>query len=150
MSASSGGPPARTPIVVSGRREGLANVPFHEEGPLTRWLMASAALHPDIGTYIAVHQFSDVEPASRDYCEVHVHDYDEINVFYTDSELRVEVRLGEELIQVDAPATVFVPAGTPHAANVKSGTGIMVAILFGGTFKAVGGKTRSKAAGRTP
>lgn len=130
----------RQPIVVSGRIEPLANVPFHHDGPLTRWLMAGAALHPGFECHIAIHQFSDVEPARRDYCEVHVHEYDEVNVFHTNSSLRVDVRLGENTIQVDAPATVFIPAGTPHAANVASGTGFMVAILLDGEFRAVSGE----------
>jgi hypothetical protein len=130
---------ARQPVVVRGRIEPLADVPFHHEGPLTRWLMAGAALNPDLHYHIAIHQFTDVEPAPREYCDVHVHDYDEINVFHTTSALRVAVRLGENTVQVEAPATVFIPAGTPHAANVISGTGFMVAILLDGEFRAVAG-----------
>ena len=125
-------------VVVKGRLEPLAKVPFHRDGPLTRWIMASADLHPDLDCLIAIHQFSNVETARRDYCDVHVHEYDEINVFHTTSSLRVAVRLGDEVIQVDAPATVFIPAGTSHAANVISGTGFMVAILSGGRFRAAG------------
>lgn len=127
----------RQPIITTGRIEPLANVPFHRNGPLTRWLMASATLDPSLQTLIAIHQFSDVEPAHRDYCEVHVHDYDEINIFHSTSRLRVAMVLGPDTIEVDAPATVFIPAGTPHAANVISGTGFMVAILFDGEFRAV-------------
>src|SRR5689334_15883480 len=66
----------RQPIVVKGRVEPLANVPFHREGPLTRWLMASAALDPALNCHIAVHQFEAVPRAERTYCDVHVHDYD--------------------------------------------------------------------------
>jgi hypothetical protein len=100
--------------------------------------MAGATLHPELGYHIAVHEFADVEPGLRNYCDVHVHDYDEINVFHTTSSLCVDVRLGEETVQVDAPATIFIPAGTPHAANVRSGTGFMMAILCDGEFRAVG------------
>ena len=129
----------REPIVVSGRLEPLAGVPFHRDGPLTRWLMSGAALHPHLNTHIAIHQFTDVGPAARDYCDVHVHDYDEINVFHTTSALRVAVRLGDKTIQVDAPATVYIPAGTPHSANVTSGSGFMIAFLMDGAFRAVAG-----------
>jgi hypothetical protein len=127
----------RQPIVVSGRIEPLSDVPFHHEGPLTRWLMASAALHPALNCHIAVHEFSHVEPASRAYCDPHVHDFDEINVFFTTSTLKVAVQLGAETRELDAPATVFIPAGTPHAANVIAGTGTLTAVLFNGTFRAV-------------
>ena len=127
------------PIIVKGRLEPLANVPFHRDGPLTRWLMASAALHPDLQCHIAIHQFSNAETALRDYCDLHVHEYDEYDVFHTTSALRVAVRLGDETVQVDAPATVFVPAGTPHALNVVSGSGFMIAFLMDGRFRAVRG-----------
>ncbi len=128
------------PIIVKGRLDPLANVPFHRDGPLTRWLMASAALHPDLQCHIAIHQFSSVETAPRDYCDLHVHEYDEIDVFHTTSALRVAVRLGDDTHQVDAPATVFVPAGTPHALNVTSGSGFMIAFLMDGRFRAVSGR----------
>lgn len=127
----------RQPIVVAGRLEPLSSVPFHRDGPLTRWLLASAAMNPELDAHIAIHQFSDVAPASRAYCDLHVHDCDEINVFHTTSALRVAVRLGEETLEVDAPASVFIPAGTPHAANVTSGSGFMVTILMDGVFRAV-------------
>jgi hypothetical protein len=129
----------KKPIVVSGHVEPLSNVPFHKDGPLTRWIMASAALNPELEHYVAIHQFSEVPAGERHYCDVHVHDYDELNIFHTTSSLRVDLTLGTETIQIEAPATVFIPAGTPHAANVNAGTGLMVAILFDGVFQAVGG-----------
>ena len=131
----------RKPIVVRGRVEALANVPFHRDGPLTRWLMASAALDPALDCHIAIHQFSDVPSADRSYCDLHVHSYDEVNVFHStaDAGLCVAVCLGDETLQIEAPATVYIPAGTPHAANVTSGTGIMIAILMDGQFRAVSG-----------
>jgi hypothetical protein len=135
-------PPAertRPPIVVRGRVEPLAGVPFHHDGPLTRWQMASAALHPDLDCYVAVHQFSDVAPANRHYCDVHVHEFDEVNVFHSTSALRVSVRLGDDTLEIEAPTTIVIPAGTPHAANVISGSGIMVAFLMSGTFRATRG-----------
>ncbi len=128
----------QSPIVVRGQLEPLATVPFHHDGPLTRWLLASAALHPGLDCYIAIHEFSNVEAAERSYCDVHVHDFDEVNIFHSTSTLRVAVRLGDDTIEVAAPTTVFIPAGTPHSANVISGSGQMIAFLMRGTFRAVG------------
>jgi hypothetical protein len=133
-------PTARQPVVVQGKIEPLSHVPFHHDGPLTRWLMASAALHPALNCHIAVHEFTDVEPATRAYCDPHVHEFDELNVFFTTSSLKVAVLLGSETVEIEAPATVFIPAGTPHAANVIAGTGTLTAVLFNGTFRAVGAK----------
>lgn len=129
----------RRPAVVKGRIEPLGDVPFHSEGPLTRWLLASEAMAPGSGVFIALHEFSDVEPARRDYCRPHRHDHDEINVFHTTSHLEVEVDLDGETLVLEAPATVLIPAGVRHAANVRSGSGFMVAILLDGDYRATDG-----------
>lgn len=131
---------SRRPIVVSGREAPLSGVPFHDDGPLRRFLMSGRELHPELGTFIAIHQFDGVEPAERGYCHLHVHPYDELNVFHTTSALRVAVRLDDETIEVDAPATVLIPAGVAHAANVIAGTGFMVAILLDGEYRAEPGE----------
>jgi len=130
----------RRPVLVRGRVEPLSEVPFHADGPLTRWLMAGRTLHPDMDFHIAIHRFDDVEPGARDYCHPHVHEVDEINVFHSDSRLRVDVQLDDETILVEAPATLFVPAGVRHAANVRSGSGMLVVILLRGEFKATGSR----------
>lgn len=129
----------RRPAIVQGRLEPLEGVPFHSEGPLTRWLLASEAMAPGAGVFIALHEFSGVEPARRDYCRPHRHDHDEINVFHTTSHLEVEVDLDGETFVLEAPATVLIPAGVRHAANVRSGSGFMVAILLDGTYRATDG-----------
>ena len=131
--------------IVPGRPEPLDGVPFHEAGPLRRWLLASDELAPGAGVFIALHEFSDVPPAERVYCRPHRHDHDEINVFHTTSRLEVEVLLGEEKVVVEAPATVLIPAGTPHAANVRSGSGVMVAILLDGRYRATDGAVPEQA-----
>lgn len=133
--------------MVPGREAPLEGVPFHEAGPLRRWLLASEELAPGGGVFIALHEFSDVPPAERAYCRPHRHDHDEINIFHTTSRLEVEVLLGEEKVVVEAPATVLIPAGTPHAANVRSGSGVMVAILLDGRYRATDGAAAAGPAG---
>lgn len=133
------GPKARPramPIVTQARLEPLERIPFHTNGPITRWLMASGAIDPRVGVHVALHEMTDVEPATRSYCQPHVHECDELNVFHTTSQLEVEVRLGDEVHLVKAPATVVIPAGTVHAANVRSGSGFMVVVLLEGTYRA--------------
>jgi hypothetical protein len=126
----------REAVVVRGRAEPLSSVPFHDDGPLRRWLMASGEGEPALPVFVALHEFSAVEEASRAYCQPHVHDFDEINVLHTSSSLRVDLLLGDEVVTVDAPATVFIPAGLPHSANVRSGEGVLVAILLSGEYRA--------------
>lgn len=124
------------PIISQARLEPLENVPFHSNGPVTRWLMASRTLDPRVGFHVALHEMVDVEPASRDYCKPHVHDCDELDVFHTSDQLEVEVRLGDEVHLVKAPASVVIPAGTVHSANVRAGSGFMVVVLLDGSYRA--------------
>lgn len=134
--AADAGPTAR---IVRGRLAPLDGVPFHEAGPLTRWLLAGRELDAACTHRVAVHAFDDVAPERRAYCAPHVHPYDEIDVLHTTTALSVEVRLGDAVTVVEAPATVFVPAGVTHAFNVVSGSGFLVAILASGAYEASGG-----------
>jgi uncharacterized protein YjlB len=140
----------RRAAIVRGRPEALDTVPFHSEGPLKRWLLASEEMAPGSGVFIALHEFSGVEPARRDYCRPHRHDHDEINVFHTTSHLEVEVELDGEKVLLEAPATVLIPAGVRHAANVRSGSGFMVAVLLDGTYRATDGAGPGDGAGGRP
>lgn len=125
------------PLVLRGKRQPLEAVAFHEAGPLDRWLLASRELDPRAGVFVSMHRFEKVPPGSRTYCHPHVHEHDEINIFESDARLLVDVTLGEEKHLVQAPATVIIPAGVPHSANVREGSGVMVVVILnGGTYSA--------------
>lgn len=126
----------RRAVIVRGHEEPLGAMPFHSDGPLRRWRMAGGDPHAALPVFVALHEFASVEAGSRSYCEPHVHDFDEINVLYTSSSLQVDLRLGDEVVTVDAPATVYIPAGLPHSANVRSGEGVLVAVLLSGEYRA--------------
>ena len=114
-----------------GSWPGLESIPFHDEGPLVRRLLAGGDIHPGAQTHVAVHRVDGVRDADRDYCDVHVHTVAELNLFLPITELVYDVVLGEETYEVEGPASVFIPAGLPHSANVRSGTGFFVAIVLG-------------------
>jgi hypothetical protein len=128
----------RRAVITQGQLEPLSKVPFHEDGPLTRWLMASREIDPSLDVFIALHQFDDVSSASRHYCHEHVHDCDELNILHSTSHLEIEMRLDDETFIVTAPASVVIPAGVVHSANVRSGQGILVAVLLDGSYRASG------------
>jgi uncharacterized protein YjlB len=128
--------PRRRALILKGRAEPLGRVPFHADGPLTPWLLASASMDPAANVHVALHEFSGVAPAHREYCQPHVHERDEINVLHTTSQLLVEYTLDGETTLVEAPATVLIPAGVQHCANVRSGSGFMVVVLLDGEYRA--------------
>lgn len=117
-------------LIQSAQERPLESVPWHGAGPLIRWLMAGADVHPGGDTHIAVHRVSATEQA-RAYCDVHVHRSPEFNLLLPITELTYDVTLGDEHFVVEAPASIHIPAGTPHSANVRSGTGFFVAIVLG-------------------
>jgi hypothetical protein len=93
--------------------------------------MSGAGIHPEAGTHVAVHRVDGVREASRAYCDVHEHTVPELNLILPEPELAYDVILGDEHHVVEGPASIFIPAGVPHSANVRSGSGYFVAIVLG-------------------
>lgn len=118
-------------LISPGALRGLQDIPFHDDGPLTRWLMAGAEIHPGSQTHVAVHRVEAVPAAPRVYCDVHEHTVPELNLILPTTQLTYEIVLGEERYEVQGPASIFIPAGLRHSANVRSGSGFFVAIVLG-------------------
>lgn len=133
-------PPVTSPqgLISRGRVEALDFVPFHANGaaPVNRRVLAGAGVHENLGKHIVSHEIYNVPAARRSYCEPHVHDCDEINILLSESYLSYEIRLGDEVFVVNAPATIRIPAGVVHSANVIEGTGFYIAIVDTANYKA--------------
>jgi quercetin dioxygenase-like cupin family protein len=118
-------------LISSGLVQALQHVPFHGSGvaPLCRRVLAGPGVHPQIKKHIVTHEIRDVSADRRSYCEPHVHDCPEINILLTLARLVYEIRLGDEVYLVEAPATIFIPAGLVHSANVVEGSGFFIALV---------------------
>lgn len=113
------------PTIVPNVLEALAGVPAHSDDlEVVRWFARGSA------AYVAVHELINVPNGVRQYCEEHSHQVeDEINVLVgRPGELTYRIRLDDDSREVDSPATVFIPAGVTHSANVLSGSGYLVVI----------------------
>jgi hypothetical protein len=119
------------PLISTGLVQPLHNVPYHANGvaPLVRRVMVGAGVHPHLEKHVVVHELREVSASAREYCEPHVHDCPEINILLTMSRLVYEIRLGDELYIVEAPATIHIPRALSHSANVVEGTGFFLAML---------------------
>jgi hypothetical protein len=85
------------------------------------------------GVKIVTHTIKDLPDEIPTYCKTHTHEFDEINIISwtnPDKPLRYRFTINWEKHDVTAPATINIPAGTPHAAEVLSGEGIYTIILF--------------------
>src|SRR6185503_17760248 len=105
--------------------------------PLTRYvLLQKEAVQGDGGLRIVTHVISDLPKRIPPYCELHWHDFDEINLIISDSNLKYKIQLEDEVYEVESPCTVYIPSGTRHAAEVISGRGVFVAITFAKKYSA--------------
>jgi len=143
--------PSAQNLILRGRAEALHFVPFHANGtaPLSRRVLAGCGVHETIGKHIVSHEIRDVPNERRSYCEPHVHDCDEMNILLSDSHLSYEIRLGDEVFVVNAPATIRIPAGLVHSANVIEGSGFYIAIIDTANYKASVGPATAPCRGDT-
>ncbi|WP_426574529.1 hypothetical protein [Aquihabitans sp. McL0605] len=83
-------------------------------------------------THVMVHHIDGVATDEhRDYCDAHVHPFAELNLVLGEpGALTYEIVLADETIVVSSPSTVWIPAGVPHSANLRSGTGTFVAVYL--------------------
>ena len=132
-------PPVTLPqgLISRGRVEALDFVPFHANGaaPVNRRVLAGAGVHENLGKHIVSHEIFNVPAARRSYCEPHVHDCDDINILLSESYLSTQIRLGDEVFVVNAPATIRILRGG-SSANVIEGTGFYIAIVDTANYKA--------------
>lgn len=113
----------------------LSTLPFHHKAPFRRLLMLNKEMVPNAVNYIAAHFIEDIP--NKNYTSFHKHDYDEINLIFSEkSKLVYNIYFEDEIYRVVSPATVFIPKGVRHRAEAILGKGIFVAILANGKYKA--------------
>lgn len=119
-------------LITKGVEQDLGAVAFHHSAPLTRYVMLQKdAVSGDGGFRTVAHVIDGVPDEVPPYCELHWHDFDEVNLILSDdNSLRYKIQLEDETYEVQAPATVYIPKGTRHAAEVISGRGVYIAITF--------------------
>jgi hypothetical protein len=125
-------------LITPGVEQALSSVAFHHDAPLTRYVMLQKdKVEGDGGFRIVSHVITDLPNTVAPYCDLHWHDFDEVNLILSeDNSLKYRIRLEDETYEVNAPATVYIPKGTKHAAEVISGRGLYLAITFTKDYKA--------------
>lgn len=126
-------------LISRGEIRALAGVPFHGNGeaPLSRRVLAGDGIHPQAEKRIVTHELREVSAERRAYCEPHVHDCPEINILLSLGRLVYEITLGTEVYVVEAPASIYIPAGLVHSANVIEGSGFFLAIIETANYVAI-------------
>ena len=84
--------------------------------------------------HVAIHRVKKITGPTNAYVQPHTHDVPEINILLgDDGQLEYEFQLGDEVLTVESPASVWIPAGTKHAATVRRGSGYFVCVILDGT-----------------
>lgn len=125
-------------LITRGVAEPLSAVAFHYDAPITRYVMLKQnAVQGDGGCKVVVHAIGELPETVPPYCDLHQHEFDEVNLILSEgNNLRYRIRFEDEEYEVDAPATVYIPAGVRHAAEVMSGRGTYIALLFTKDYQA--------------
>ncbi len=125
-------------LITKGIEQALSSVAFHHDAPLTRYVMLQKdKVEGDGGFRVVSHIINELPSEVPPYCELHWHDFDEVNLILSeDNSLKYKIRLEDETYEVIAPATVYIPKGIKHAAEVVSGKGVFLAITFTKDYQA--------------
>lgn len=104
----------------------LSNVPFHENTEsITRWFATGFPVH------LAVHEVSPVIAPPVEYTQPHIHDdTHEVNIIISQHLLLYKIQVGDELYTVSNNASIWIPRGVVHAANVLQGSGYFITLRF--------------------
>lgn len=119
-------------LITKGVEQALSSVAFHHDAPLTRYVMLQKdRTEGDGGFRVVTHIINNLPNEVQPYCDLHWHDFDEVNLILSEEgSLKYKIRLEDEEYEVSAPATVYIPKGIKHAAEVISGKGVFLAITF--------------------
>ncbi len=126
-------------LINRGIVKSLQSVAFHnkEKAPIKRLEMLEKKKINQKGVKIVVHVIKKVPKKVRNYTELHRHKYDEINLILSEKgELVYRIQIEDEVYIVKSPASVYIPKGLRHSANVLSGEGIFVADIFVSPYEA--------------
>lgn len=124
-------------LITRGEEGALSSIKAHHDAPLMRYvLLEKEKVQGDGGIRIVTHIINDLPNDVPPYCDLHWHDFDEINlVLSEDASLRYRIKLEDEVYEVGSPTTVYIPKGVRHSAEVISGKGVFIFIGFTNEYK---------------
>lgn len=111
-------------------QEPLSAIAHHSDTEgITRSIPKGFPLH------VAIHQI-DEAVRTRNYIAPHRHEYDEMNLLLgAAGALEFDIQLATERYRLTSPASIWIPAGLEHAANVIRGSGLFVCVILAPSSK---------------
>ena len=119
-------------LITKGKFEPFGMIANHiDVNGILRYALMSNRDFEGNGFHVACHVLTkDYYQNPTDFAVSHTHDFDEFNILLPlgSAELVYEIELDGEKQNLQAPATVFIPAGTEHNARPVAGEGIFICI----------------------
>lgn len=110
----------------------------HRAGPGERYVLVDDRFVPGAGQYCIARRIPRLDDYGAGHVDTHVHHCDSLFVFLGEDPgyrgLSVEVTLGDEVIPLESPASVFIPAGIPHGYRVVGGAGTYLNHVLAGDY----------------
>ena len=138
MSASKA-PNEKREAVVKIEQRTTSEIKFHSDlAPGQRYIAFDSSLHESAPVYVAVRKVDELVDFSREYVEPHVHDVDSLYLFIGVGRdlagLRAIVTVEDRDYAIEAPTTVFIPAGLKHYYRLTSGSGLFLSMVLSGDY----------------
>ncbi len=114
----------------------------HRHGVGERYVFSDHNNNPNGNIYTIIRTIENVERPDP-HVDRHTHDVDSLWMFIGDNKdltgLRASVSLGNEIYEVDSPASIYVPAGLDHTYGFVKGSGKYINIVLapGGKYNEV-------------
>src|ERR1041385_7456446 len=94
-------------LIKPGIEQPLESVQAHHAAPLTRYmLLQQEAVDGDGGIRIVTHVIAGLPEKIPPYCDLHWHDFDEINLILSDTSLKYKIQFEDEIYEVESPCTI--------------------------------------------
>jgi hypothetical protein len=117
------------PLIETNELVPSSSIPFHKDHPAIKRHAPTA-----FPVHVAVHEVSDAVESDACCSERHSHPVPEIDLLIAPpGELVYRIELDGVEHEVSSPASVWIPAGVVHAANVVRGSGTFVCAVFADT-----------------
>ncbi|WP_405532670.1 hypothetical protein OG592_35265 [Streptomyces avidinii] len=111
---------------------------YHRNGPGDRFVLVDNRFVPSANQYCIARRIPLLDDYGPGHVDTHVHHCDSLFVFLGEDQgyrgLSVKVTLGDEVIAVESPASVFIPSGVAHGYRVVSGAGTYLNHVLAGDY----------------
>lgn len=116
--------------------KGASELQYHRDGPGVRWVLMDSRVDPRASFYV-IQRFIGLHGAPvvpENHVDSHAHHCDSTFIFWGDQPdgtgLACRVQLEDKQMNIESPASVFIPAGMEHSYTYVSGNGTYTNIVL--------------------